>query len=45
MRKTDPIAAIQRFETAYIEQRYSDKPDIAEITQKSREIIELVLGT
>lgn len=41
----NPIAAIQRFETAYIEQRFSDDPDIAEITQKSHDIIELVLGS
>ena len=40
----DPLAAIERFETAYIEQRFSEKPDVPEITAKSREIIDLVLG-
>lgn len=40
----DPVAAIQRFEDAYIYQRYSDAPDIHEITRKSREIIGVVLG-
>ncbi len=41
----DPVAAIERFETAYIEQSFSDKPDVREITEKSRDIIELVLGS
>lgn len=40
----DPLAAIERFETAYIEQRFSEKPDIPEITAMSREIIDRVLG-
>ena len=40
----DPLAAIERFETAYIEQSFSEKPDIPEITAMSREIIDLVLG-
>ena len=40
----DPIDAISRFESAYIEQTYSDTPDVREITEKSREIISLVLG-
>lgn len=42
--QNDPLAAIERFETAYIEQRYSERPDIHEITATSREIISLVLG-
>ncbi len=42
--QADPLAAIDRFEEAYLEQRYSDQPDIAEISDKSREIIEHVLG-
>ena len=42
--QNDPLAAINRFENAYIEQRFSDKPDIHEITVTSREIIDLVLG-
>jgi hypothetical protein len=40
----DPVAAIERFEKAYVEQSYSDKPDIHEITAKSREILGVVLG-
>ena len=40
----DPIAAIERFEEAYVEQSYSEKPDIHEITAKSREILGVVLG-
>ena len=40
----NPIAAIERFESAYIEQSFSENPDIREITAKSREIIDLVLG-
>jgi hypothetical protein len=39
----DPIAAIDRFEEAYIGQSYSDSPDIDEITAKSRDIIRTVL--
>jgi len=42
--QADPMAAIERFETAYLEQSYSEKPDIHEITAKSREILETVLG-
>ena len=41
--QADPIAAIERFEEAYIEQSYSVAPDIHEITAKSREIIEIIL--
>lgn len=40
----DPLAAIQRFEDAYIDQSYSDKPDIHEITAKSREILNMAIG-
>ncbi len=40
----DPVAAIERFERAYLEQSYSDDPDIHEITAKSREILQTVLG-
>lgn len=42
--QADPLAAIDRFEEAYIEQSYSDDPDIVEITAKSREILRCVLG-
>jgi len=41
--QADPIAAIDRFEQAYISQSYSDKPDIHEITAKTREILSLVM--
>jgi hypothetical protein len=40
----DPVKAIERFEDAYIHQRYSDAPDIREITAKSREILDVILG-
>jgi hypothetical protein len=40
----DPLAAIQRFEDAYVAQAYSEKPDMHEITAKSREILAAVLG-
>ncbi len=40
----DPVAAIERLEYAYLEQTYTEKPDIHEITAKSREILEHVLG-
>ncbi|NND54660.1 MAG: patatin-like phospholipase family protein [Gammaproteobacteria bacterium] len=40
----DPLAAIQRFENAYLAQSYSARPDIHEITEKSREILAIVLG-
>ena len=40
----DPVAAIERLEKAYLEQTYSEKPDIHEITAKSREILGVVFG-
>jgi hypothetical protein len=39
-----PLAAIARFEEAYLGQSYSDEPDREEITAKSREILGYVLG-
>lgn len=42
--QSDPLAAIDRFEQAYLDQTYSEKPDIHEITAKSREILGAVLG-
>ena len=42
--QNDPIAAIERFETAYVEQRFSERPDVHEITATSRATIELLLG-
>lgn len=40
----DPLAALERFENAYIEQSYSARPDVAEITRKTREILSQMLG-
>ncbi|MEO1202420.1 MAG: patatin-like phospholipase family protein, partial [Pseudomonadota bacterium] len=40
----DPLAAIERFEEAYLSQTYSAKPDRAEITAKSREILAGIFG-
>lgn len=40
----DPLGAIQRFEDAYLDQSYSDKPDRAEISAKTREILDHVIG-
>ena len=42
--QADPVAAIERFEKAYLEQSYSDAPDIHEITAKAREILDVILG-
>jgi hypothetical protein len=42
--QNDPLAAIERFEAAYLDQTYSEKPDIHEITAKSREILADVVG-
>ena len=42
--QSDPVAAIERFEEAYIEQSYSEQPDRAEITAKSREILRTVFA-
>lgn len=40
----EPVAAIERFERAYLEQSYSVKPSREEITAKSREILGEILG-
>jgi hypothetical protein len=42
--QSDPLAAIDRFEKAYIQQNFSERPDVHEITATSREIINHVLG-
>jgi hypothetical protein len=42
--QADPLDAIERFEDAYIYQSYSEKPDIHEITSRSREILKVLLG-
>lgn len=36
--------AIERFEAGYLDQMYSEKPDADEISAKSREILEALLG-
>ena len=41
----DPAAALDRFEEAYLEQRYSERPDADEITARSAEILQHVLGS
>lgn len=40
----EPLAALERFESAYLEQSYSEAPDIHEITATSRSILRSVLG-
>jgi len=40
----NPLAALQCFEEAYLEQRYSEAPDRDEITARSREILDVILG-
>jgi predicted acylesterase/phospholipase RssA len=39
-----PLAALERFEAAYVAQSYSARPGAAEVTRKSREILAEVLG-
>jgi hypothetical protein len=40
----DPRAALERFEEAYLEQRYSARPTSAEVTARSREMLGVLLG-
>lgn len=40
----DPVAAIDRFETAYIEQAYSPNPSPAEVTRTSEGLLDVLLG-
>jgi len=42
--QSSPLEALERFEHAYLEQSYSENPDIDEISDKGREIIAEVLG-
>ena len=42
--QANPLAAIDRFEQAYLDQSYSDEPDIHEITARAREILGVILG-
>ena len=43
--QSDPVAAIDRFEEAYLSQSYSDKPDREEISDKLSGILDYVLGS
>ena len=40
----DAVAAIDRFEAVYLEQHYSEKPTVEEITAVSRELLLVALG-
>jgi hypothetical protein len=40
----DPVAALDRFEAAYVEQRYPPRPPAALVTQTSAHILEQLLG-
>jgi len=42
--QNDPLAAIERFEELYVEQRYSEKPDADEITERSLDVLRQLLG-
>ncbi len=42
--QSSPGEAIERLESAYLGQTYSAKPDAAEISRKSRQILEVLLG-
>jgi hypothetical protein len=42
--RRDPLAALERFEDAYVEQRYSARPSSAEVSARSREILDTLLG-
>ncbi len=42
--QASPMQALDRFETGYLDQEYSDNPDAKEITDKSREILQNMLG-
>lgn len=42
--RRDPLAAIVDFERAYLEQTYSEKPDVREITDTSRRILTDLVG-
>lgn len=42
--RRDPVAALDRFEAAYIHQAYTTKPSPAEVTRTSRDIMDAFLG-
>ena len=39
----DPVAAFERFESAYLQQRYSEKPDAAEISAVCQDLLDTLL--
>ena len=41
---SDPLAAFDRFETEYLDQRYSSKPGPSEVSAVSQRILDAVLG-
>ena len=43
-RRRDPVAALDRFEEAYIGQAYEKKPTPAKVTGESRRIFEVMIG-
>ena len=42
--QADPLAAIDRFERAYLEQTYTEKPGREEVSARMAEMLDLVLG-
>jgi hypothetical protein len=42
--QAEPTKAIERFESGYLEQTYSEKPDAEEISRTMRDILEKMLG-
>jgi hypothetical protein len=42
--KEDPLAAIEIFEDAYVEQRYAKKPTAEEVTRETRRFFKLIAG-
>jgi hypothetical protein len=42
--QADPLAAFRRFEEAYLEQRYSERPSAAEVTRVTTDILRALLG-
>ena len=42
--QADPLAALDRFESLYLDQTYSEKPDSSEVSEVGRDILQLILG-
>ncbi|MEN7343811.1 MAG: patatin-like phospholipase family protein [Pseudomonadota bacterium] len=42
--QSDPLAAIERFQHAYVEQTYSEKPTRDEISRVGREMLDYIIG-